>query len=37
MIKGITKLQKEAKYIRKNGILANIGRSASPINKDYFH
>ena len=37
MSKGITKLQEEDKYIRKSGILANIGGSAAPINKDYFH
>ena len=30
MSKGITKLQEEAKYIRKSGILANIGGSAGP-------
>lgn len=37
MSKGLTKLQEEFKYIRKSGILAHIGGSAGPINKDFFH
>lgn len=37
MSKGLTKLQEEFKYIRKSGILAQIGGSAGPINKDFFH
>lgn len=37
MSRGITKLQEEFRQIRKGGILANIGGSAAPINKDYLH
>ena len=37
MSTGITKLQEEYKFIRKSGILAQIGGSASPIEKDFLH
>ncbi len=37
MSAGITKLQEEYKFIRKSGILAQIGGSASPIEKDFLH
>jgi ubiquitin-protein ligase len=34
---GIKKLQDEHKFIKKSGVLANIGGTAGPINKDYLH
>ena len=37
MSKGISKLQEEHKFIKKSGVLANIGGAAGPINKDYLH
>jgi ubiquitin-protein ligase len=37
MSTGVTKLQTEYKKIRKKGILATIGGSASPINGDFLH
>ena len=37
MSKGLTKLQEELKFIRKSGCLAQIGGSAGPINRDFYH
>ena len=34
---GIKKLQEEYKFIRKKGILAQIGGGAAPINKNFLH
>ena len=37
MSKGIKKLQEERTFIKKSGVLANIGGAAGPINGDFFH
>lgn len=37
MSTGVKKLQEEYKFLRKNGILATVGASVSPIRKDFLH
>lgn len=37
MSSGIKKLQEEYKYIRKKGVLSQIGASVAPINRDFLH
>lgn len=37
MSTGIKKLQEEYRFLRKSGILATIGGTAKPINKDFLH
>ena len=37
MSKEITKLQEGRKYIKRNSVLDNVGGTADPINRNYYH